>query len=370
MLVQFFCFFIIIVFGFVYSKKKNDIGRKNYIVFCSMVVLLKAALRSVTIGRDTSHYAGYFYDSMKTPWSVYIDNFIERYSHLSGSDDAGYYLVQKVFSTVIPDFNVYTFFIQGLLFYLPLGIFVYRNTKDNLQVMFAYVLYNALFMGLPMANARQVYAIGFCIWAILFMAQKKPLWSVVFVILGYFFHASALLFFIPILMSFANTKVILFTAILSVIFFFVVLSDPNSVIVYMGNMIENDRYASYGMGGTHGGAITYISLSFLMSIVCIFAFWKKKDIAWAEKVVWMMIPPATFFTPLIYSNGSMMRITMYFQIFFIVLVPYTIDTLFKKNNRKTVYFLLMAILIMLSLLSFDEYRFFWEENQDPYINWT
>ena len=369
MFVQFIVFILIILGGRVVFSRSDSKNRKIYITYCSIVLLLKAALRSVTIGRDTSHYSYYFYQSKNTSWAELINEFLERYQTISGGEDVGYYLLQKVFSTFIGDFNVYTFFIQGLLFYLPFGLFIYRNSKDNLQVMFAYVLFNALFMGLHMANARQVYAVGFCIWAELFLAQKKYIKTVIFIILGYFIHASALLFFIPVVLSFLNDNVLKYLSALTVVLSFFVLTDPNSVIVFMGNLLESDKYADYGLNGITGGAVTYITLSLMMCVFCLWAFWIKKDASRPERLLYVMIPPTTLFVPLIYSNGAMMRITLYFQLFFVLLMPYAIETLFKKNYRIW-YYILIAILVILSVSTTGEYRFFWEENQDPLLNWT
>ena len=367
MIVQLIVLLLIILPGL--QLKDNGSGRKTYIWICSMVLLLKAALRSVTIGSDTSHYAYYFYQSMNTPWSEVVENFFTRYSQLSGEEDAGYYLLQKVFSTVIPDFNVYTFFIQGLLFYLPLGILIYRYSMSNRQVMFAYVLFCSLFMGLPMANARQVYAVGFCIWAEMYLAQEKYIKTFLFIMLGYLIHASALLFFIPVLLSLANDKILKYASVVAFVLAFFVLVNANNVIVFMGNVIESERYAAYGMNETRGGALTYIVLSLAMSAFCMYAFWNRRNISRRERILYLMILPATFFVPLIYSNGSMIRITLYFQLYFILLMPYAIDTILKKESRLW-YIILIVVLVMLSVTTAGEYRFFWEENQDPLINWT
>lgn len=370
MWVQIFVFSVLILYYFVYQGKSDNKSRKNYIVICSLILLLKAALRSVTVGRDTSHYAGFFYESKNTPWSELWSAFFNRYQNVSGYEDVGYGVIQKVFSTFIPDFNLFTFCIQGLLFYWPLGVLIFRYSKDTLQILFAYVLMNALFMGLPMANARQVYAIGMCIWAFLYLS-KKQYWKVVlFVLLGYFIHASALLFLFPVALSFFNERSLKSLSIAVFALSFVVFTMPNTIILFMANMIESEKYAGYAMDEVQGGALTYITLSLLLCFFCTVAFLTDKHISNEKKNWYVMIPLTSFFTPLIYSNGSMIRITMYFQIFFLLLVPYAIDELFHSKYRKTCYFTLLSILIILAVLTAVDYRFCWEENQDPWINWT
>lgn len=367
--IQIAVYFLFIAFFLVYYKKDNKQNWKKFIIICSLILLLKAALRSLSIGSDTSHYAYYFYESINTPWSELLSDFSTRYSKVGGELDAGYYLVQKVFSTFIHDFNLYTFVMQGLFFYWPLGTLIYRNSNSVLQVLFAYTLMNALFMGLPMANARQVYAIGMCIWAFIYLTEKRYVRTVMFIMFGFLFHASALLFALPVVLSLLGSKTIKIISVVAFFLSFVVLTSANTVISFMGNMMEMERYAAYGEGEEQGGAITYIFLSLLLCLFCAFGFGKLKNVPYYSKNWFIMIPLTTFFVPLIYSSGSMIRITMYFQIFFILLVPMTIDILFKNNSRIQIYVTFICILIVMSIYTSGEYIFFWQEDQNPLKYW-
>ena len=65
----------------------------------------------------------------------------------------------------------------------------------------------------------------------------------------------------------------------------------------------------------------------------------------------------------------MMRITMYFQLFFVMLIPKLIVGYFPYY-KKNILTLLTIILILLSVSDSISYKFFWEENQDPYLHWS
>ncbi len=366
--IQIAVYILLIVFYIIFNKNINR-NRKWYIIACSLVIMLKIALRSVTIGSDTVHYAYYFYESMETPWSELLSAFSTRYESIAGDIDYGYYVLQKVFSTFITDFNLFTFCIQGLFFFLPLGILIYRNSNSQLQVLFAYTLLNALFLGLPMANARQVYAIGLCICSFIFLLEKKYIMTAIFIILGFLIHASALIFALPVALSFVGTKSLKTISIVALILFFFVLNYTNEIILFMANFIGMDKYTSYGEGEIRGGATTYIVLSLLLCMFCLYGFFKAKMLPDRIKKWFVMLPLTTFFVPLIYSNGSMMRITLYFQIYFLLLIPFTIDILYKKRDQKIIYFALIAILIFMSVSSSIEYKFFWEESQDTIMYW-
>lgn len=351
------------------GKSESPQKRMRYVIFCSLVLLLKVSLRSVTVGVDTSHYAGYFYDSINTPWSDYIASFFIRYQTLSGMDDAGYPLLTKLFSTFISDFNVFTFVIEGSMFFLPIGVLIYKNCDETKKITFSYMLLNGLFLGLPMANARQLYALGLCVWAYMFVQNKKYLSAAIFIALGYFIHMSCLLFAIPIALSFLKEKYVKTIAVIGVVMAPISLLIPNAIIVFMGNFVGSEKYASYGMNGTTGGAVTYISLSLLMCLFCMIAYWKKMNNDNKLKQYMIMIALTTFFAPLIYSNGSMIRITMYFQLFFLIIFPNAIDIYFK-NNRFSFYNIAIYALMILTIITAQEYRFFWEENQNPWLNWS
>lgn len=127
----------------------------------------------------------------------------------------------------------------------------------------------------------------------------------------------------------------------------------------MGNFIGIERYANYGAGEMQGGATTYILLSTALSIVCLILTAKSTFEDPRFKYLYAMAPVFTFFTPLVASNGSMMRITAYSQIFEVVLLPYLVSHKFGKNANA--YLLVMAVTLCFLMLKGGHYpyEFFW-----------
>lgn len=361
-------YLLFLIGAYIYSNRKDDKARRNFIIFCSLVLVLKAALRSVTVGPDTSHYSGYFYDSMHRSW----DETLFMLFNLTDINEyeSGYRLVEKVFSTFIPNFNLYTFFAQSILFYWPLGGLMYKETKTIRELLFGYVLFNALFMGLPMSNARQVYALGFCIWSYMSLVNNRYILATLFMLLGYSIHHSALLFSVMIIIPFLPYKIMknsvwAFFAAIPIIFEFV-----NQIIFFMGSFIGSEKYSNYSEDSL-GGAYTYIILSLILCLFAAIALSKCQEPDKKKKLYYAIVGFTTLFVPLIYSNGTMMRITEYFQVFFVLLLPKLLEVLFiRRQERDAVYILLIAFLIILSVATEMPYKFFWQENQDPYINWT
>ncbi len=74
-----------------------------------------------------------------------------------------------------------------------------------------------------------------------------------------------------------------------------------------------------------------------------------------------MAPLLTFFAPLIISNGSMIRISLYFHLFLALLVPYAIDCAFAKKDSGIVYAAAIGALSLLTLAGGGiRYYFFWQ----------
>ena len=60
---------------------------------------------------------------------------------------------------------------------------------------------------------------------------------------------------------------------------------------------------------------------------------------------------------------------MYFQLFFVMLTPKLFEAFFVRD-KAIIYIFSMLVLMFLSVAAETPYSFFWEENQDPWLNWT
>lgn len=360
--------YILLLLGFVLlSNKSTDKNRLFFILFCSLILVLKSALRSVSVGTDTSHYAGYFYESMSRSWQEIFYGL--RYESGINDIESGYRFIEKFFSSFVSNFNLYTFLVQSILYYFPLGVMMYKENKSMRELLLSYVFLNALFSGLPMANARQVYALGFCVWTYMFIVDKKFFKALLCIGIGYTIHHTSLLFLLMFAAPFIPVKFYKKIIWLTFCFVPIILFKVNTIIVFMGSFIGSDKYVRYGENVVAGGALTYIVLSIGLSIFAAIALNKCQENDHKLKLYYAIVILSTFFTPLIYSNGSMMRITMYFQLFFVMLIHKLIVGYFPYY-KKNILTLLTIILILLSVSDSISYKFFWEENQDPYLHWS
>jgi len=138
----------------------------------------------------------------------------------------------------------------------------------------------------------------------------------------------------------------------------------------MGAAVGMDKYSNYGTDEVQGGATTFIALLLVVSLFCYIAI-KKSDLINSRSLsnLYLMLPLFTVLGPLIYSNGSMIRISMYFHLYMMLLIPLAINRFFKGFERTVAYSLIIIVLIVLSLRDGGLiYHFYWQEPHLMYAN--
>lgn len=360
----------IIVFGLVMiytgDNKKN---RLTYIICCGVILVLVAALRSpdwmtFKYNIDTLSYKNDFDDISEISWLDIWGYANQRYVGGQGDYDVGFIGLMKFISIFTGSFYIFSI-IADLLFFIPFCIILYRYSTNIRQLIFAFVFYVALVQIFMFGGARQMFAIGFDLMAFIAVTDRKKWRAIFFLLIGVLIHFSSFLFVIPLLLIWFNVKpkkLKTFHA-LCFISFPIVLLFPQQLILFMGAIVGMEKYSNYGMGEIQGGATTFIFLIELLSLFCLFAF-KKKDLENDSSVrfLYVMAPLFTLFAPLIYADGSMIRVSLYYHLFLSLLVPYGLEYMFKENNKILVYSIAILGLTILTLSGGGvEYYFFWQK---------
>lgn len=361
--------YLIIFIGGACAHSSGTVNaKKTYVIVCILSFLLMNSLRSLTVGADTENYYYMFLYMKDLTWIEIWQTFVERYYYGISEEDIGYVLLVKAISYITQDFHVFTFIAESL-FFIPLGVLLYKYSRNCIHLILAFSLYGVLLNAIPITNCRQTYAFGLCIITIImYLENYHRRFIPLILISAATIHLSALLFFLPyILVRFAK-KLRIFH-IISILLVPVVLADPNSIIRFMGNMAGKEQYARYGENVVAGGTNTFVFLLFLLSIYILISFYKTKFTEADSKTIMLytMAPLFTFLGPLIVSNGTMIRISMYFHIYLVLLIPKATSIRFPKNEG-VVNILMALILVYLSLSkSSNVYHFFWEV--DPVTTW-
>lgn len=358
----------VIILGLICSQNNTKRERLNYILICSGVLLIVAALRSPDwlnsrYGIDTLIYKQYFEQTLDMNWDEVKIAIYLRYFQNNGDYDVGFVALSRLIGVFTNDFFVFSL-IADLLFFVPFGIILYRYSTNAKQIMFAYVFYISLVQTYLLGGARQMFSIGFDMMALLAMMNKKRLRSILWFLLGVTVHMSSFIFLVPLLMIWIETKPRALKALHFICFlaFPIVLAFPNELISFMGDTIGMEKYSNYGESPVQGGATTFIILIEMLSLFIWIAI-KRKDLELdsAKNKLYVMAPLFTLFAPLIHSNGSMDRITLYFYLYIVLLVPYGIECMFMKKERNVAYIMMIGALAILSMFKGGlEYYFFWQ----------
>lgn len=367
MYINLFLIPFIIILGLLFIKNDNQKNRLLYVIISLLVFLFVGSMRSpewfeATYRIDTLVYQRQYEDTAYMDWEEIWQSFLLRYVTNDSDRDVGFMFFYKTFSYITTDFHIFSF-LADLLFFIPFGIILYRYTSSIKELIFAFVFYIGLIQIFIFGGARQMFAIGFDLMALLCLLDKKYLWVIVCFIIGLTIHFSSLLFGIPLILIWLKIKPgqLKLFHLISFLLFPLVLAFPNQIIQYLGNLSGIEKYAEYGEQGISGGANTFIFLMELISLFILIAI-PKKNLEKNKKIriFYVMAPLATFMAPLIHSNGSMIRITLYFYLFYCLLIPYAINSNFIKY-RNTVYFLAISALSLLSVSGGGiKYYFFWQ----------
>ena len=359
----------IISVGILFSAKDNQRNRVTYISLCCLILLFVASFRSPEwfssqYGLDTENYKSVFESCQSSGLNSFGYTLSRAIASYSGTFGLGFIVLECIIGLFTQSFYVCSF-VTNLIFFIPLGIVLYRFSTSIHQLIFAFVFYVALIQVFLLAGARQIIAIGFDLMALLSVIDGKKWGALLFFALGVSIHFSSILFLVPLLLIWFDAKPLTLKVahLVSFIFFPLVLAFPNSVIRFLGTASGYERYAAYGTGEISGGATTFIFMVEVLSFFCYMAI-QRKELHNKPylRFFYVMAPFFTLLAPLVQGNGTMIRLSLYFHLFLMLLVPFAIDCKFHGATKIIIYYMTIAILAFMALRGGGiEYYFFWQQ---------
>ncbi len=361
--VRIILFVIIVLLGFAGSYFGDDSKkfRKWYIIIIVSLLVFESSLRSISVGSDTLGYFNNFHNIDNYSWGEIWDLFEASYVR-GESRDPGFMVYMKLVSLLSTDFNFFLF-VSALIFFIPLGIILYRFSSNVKQLVFAFTLFVALFNIMVLSGVRQQVATGFVFMSFLQLNKDDFLKTILLIGCGAFIHVSALFFLLVPFISLLLLRHIKFIHLVSFFMIPYVVMYSSEIMLFLSSFLENSYYNVYGEQEAQGGATLYIALMEVLSLFCYVAFFRA-DLKKNKRLslMYIMLPLLTLTVPLINLTGTMIRIGQYFTIYMMLLVPYAIDIIVKRKNRIIFYMCFVAALILLCLKSGSfEYQFFWQD---------
>lgn len=344
-------FVVLVIVGydfFLQISPLHAVTKRRYILICAGTLLfLYAALRGASVGTDTAGYIARYLS-----YAQY--NFYSFWSILGELKDPGYQLSAWVFSKVFPDAQWWLAAVAAIYI---IAVFRFIN-KYSPYPIFSILAFLALsYFSFSLSGLRQTVAMALSLFSIDFIEKKKPIKFVALIVAAALCHTSAVIFLMAyplsrIRIGYKHLLAFLVTGVM--IFSFQTYVRMAIAIIFDENRLAG--YAEREMGLTASGFIIQLSIF----LFCLFYYlgMEKKSAS-----VTMLINFS--FLGLIFQMYATMiaeffRVSMYFSIANIVLIPICMALERREKTREIEMVMMLAILVaFLFRDGIPEYVFFW-----------
>lgn len=278
--------------------------------------------------------------------------------------DNDVYLIRKFEPLSQLLFNIAIYFDTPHLIFLFFGIptyfLIYKTIKRySISVRFSILLYLSFFYLESFGFIRQALAVSICFWSIRYLFERRFIRFFICIVLACMFHASALivLFAYPL-----YRKISLFHLFWLIPLLFAV---KQILFTLMANW---ELYANYldELDEMEGGSL--IRIFYILLYISLLLF-KNRSVGIRENYFLFTIGLALSF-PFLFGSHLGVRLSSYFFIYFILLIP----ALLKNIKLKCLYALAAFAFFMLTLFmtsrdpiksQYIPYQFIFEVGDNP-----
>ena len=384
MTIYFVQVFIIWASGILSNTHKSQRLKRRYIIFAFSFIILLAALRKYTIGIDLEgHYAARYSLVAFYNWSD-----MPEFSLLS-QYGIGYCYFIKFLTLISTDVQFYIT-VTSLIIYGSVGFFIYKNSTDVVMSTCLFVLFcvNYMFMNIICQGlAISLVLLGYNFSIDAKRKKDRHVVFLVFILLAYLIHTSALLCFILLLFKKLKFKIshIVFGVFASIFAFLLYDKLYEVTVLFLGS----EKYASYIFNDRENQAsfnLQSLALFILTAIPfvigCYSIIWQKisrekskkqfseDSIEKSDSFLMFMGLMAIICRLLLFRMNIINRLSYYFIPFILLLYPRTIQELNCLKYRRTariltyvvflIYFIWMTLEYAEVFYGTIPYEFYWQ----------
>lgn len=327
-----------------YAMKQKNRNWQLFVVICSFVILLSLIGFRYNVGTD---------------YSGHIETY-NKYSHMSFSEiwsskgDVGSKLIIGFASHILGDEKI-IFWIYGLLALYP----IYKINKNS---KFKYLAYSVLVFNLTTLPVclnilRQGAAMSFALLAFNYARTNSGKYKVLIsMLIAILLHTSALLM-LPFIFAFMfakrqGKKYYLVSAILAVVISVIMTTVLKDVLTDIGFLDYNYMLRVSNSLGLSLSTAFYDSVYYVMLFIVFFVFRKdqlrsfKKHYDSVKDMVSMMVC-GTIFEVAGTVTRFLSRISYYFSIYQVILLPEMLQNIKNRNSRIAMKTLCISVLVSL-----------------------
>lgn len=335
-----------------FQKEASPANKKIFVTIASLQWIFLSGLRHISIGADTNNYSNLFNGVQYQSWNQLFKNFYNILFLGAYGKDPGYEIFEKFVQLFTINYQIYLVII-AIIFTVPLGIWIYKNSSEPL---ISFLIYSCLFYSFfAITGHRQTIATGLVVLIGYKFIKERKFWPfLVLVLVAFTIHKSAVSFF-PFYFI-ANKKItkrylIIIATIIPVLFIF-----KYQIMSVLGIFMRYEGFIAQYQGA---GTWTFTAVLLMITVVTI---WRRKVMLKNNSQVTHYINAlimAFAFVPLTFVNPSAMRVVQYFSLFIMLLIPEIIRS-FPKRERVIVYYVAATLLIVLFAKNNPQYLFFWQ----------
>lgn len=345
----YFIAFLVIAAVFYMVGNDKTSSTKRCLVFSSIFLFVLSAFRAISIGSDTRRYSYLFRYANELSFSQIFEEF---------QQEPLYFLLCKIVGFLCNGNFQFMIAFVALLYITSLYVFLDKFSSNSF-ISFVMLLSLGLFY-FSISAMRQTIAISLLLFSYHFVMKRKFVPFALLVALATLSHNSAIVFLL--VYFFKNIKIgakQVFAVITSVFLSFI-----------MGDKIINALFFLSGndLGDRNIKTLTWMGFIIQFSIMAFAMLFYERTVINNKNNICLY---NTMFIGLCIQAfavnfAEMFRLSMYFSIFNIALIPNAMDSI-KDNRMKK----LVEILVVLVFLSYyflfnwnDEliipYKFFWQ----------
>lgn len=334
-------------------KKKCD--ENNFIMFFLLAIV--AALRNPNTGVDTAGYVWLYKQVLDGQNTVmdYWRQFRQSLQNNTFKDSLFWDFFNSVLSLIVKNEQVWLALIS-LLFLFTAYKIIKKYSKDAI-ISWTYILCVFVYAFI-MQGLRQSMAMVLILISITYVFDKKPIRFCACIAAAYLFHNSSIVFLVIYPLRKLKVSKLYFIVIGGVVALFTLM--PSLGVLILTKLVTASRFEEYI---TRSGLYTSSGFIILL-LIFIFCYYIYRgcntddehiNILFTVSMIGLVTQAAAT------SVAEMFRISYYFNMFNMLLVPNCIYLIHKREVRKQYVFL--VILAFLSYFWYSgayNYWFFWQ----------
>ena len=358
-MIVFICYIFLICFTSFFCCVKNDFNFEEIKLYKKVTLLIPMlylfavmGLKSIKVGADTERYVEYLR-------SFSQKNFTQV---LSEGYDFGFNLFNKLMIVFCQ--NNYTIYFLTIYAFVcfSLYVFISQNSKDYCvsQLMLLSLGFTFFFF----TGLRQTIAMSILMHAYNAQKKRKFVWCILLTVLAATFHSTALIFLLILPIRFIKfRKAIIFVAPVFVILAYIFQAQ---IFSFFSSLLPDDLYDAYGKSYISSVNMTGLIIQITIFVVSLFYLWKHLNQDNEANFLLNVYVIGMVFQAMTGTLAEFFRLSMYFSIFGVILIPKALSYL-KKGSRTVISFGMCSVFIVYFIFFSSTgsgvlpYSFFWSK---------